>query len=332
MRHIILGVFFISSLFQQKLFSQNQEATRYYAHKVIVDSVLQTKIYTYLKVKEQIKEKDSLQWLALPLIQPKVGDVYYFDSGMQMGEFQSRELNRTFSSILFLASLGTTPEISDLNIVPSPVKDTVTQNDTPIVLHTVVVKEVIQTSGYSYLKVIEGDKTEWLAIVKIPAKAGETYTYDDAAPMKNFTSKELKRTFEEVIFVAKLTLVTDSDKKKLTTNNKSSSERNNLQKKSPVKIDATIEKLYENKNYYSDKTVVIKGKITKRTPNIMGKTWIHIEDGTSFSGKYDLTATTEDEIKVGDNVSIEGIISIDKDFGSGYFFEVIMENVTIQNK
>lgn len=328
----ILAILVLTAFTQSKLFSQNQTTTNLYAHKVMVDSVLQTKIYTYLKVKEQINGKDSLQWLALPLIKAKIGDIYYFDSGMQMGQFQSRELSRTFDNILFLGSLGTTPERSEINIVPAPVKDSIPQNIPPAIIHTVIVKEVIQTSGYSYLRVIEGDKEEWLAIVKVPAKVGQTYTYDDAATMKNFTSKELNRTFAEIVFVAKLNLLTEADKKKLAATKKSADEKNNLANKPTKKMVATIEKIFENKKYYSNKMVIIKGKVTKRTPDILGKTWIHIEDGTSFSGKYDLTVTTEDELKVGDIITIEGVISIDKDFGSGYFFEVIMEDATIQKK
>lgn len=320
---IILAAVIFTSLVQPKLFSQNQSAPRLYAHKVVVDSIIQTKAYTYLKVIERIKEKDSLQWLALPLIEPKIGDVYYFDKGMQMGLFVSRELNRTFNQILFLGSLGTTPEVSDKNIVPVPVVlDSAALNAPPAIIHTVVVQEVIQTSGYTYLRTKEGEKEIWIAIVKIPAIVGQTYTYDDAAPIKDFTSKELKRTFPEVFFIGKLTLATEN-KTTLEKNKKNTS-------KKPTKIvDASIAKLYENKKSFAGKAVRIKGKVTKRTPNIMGRTWIHIEDGTSFSGKFDITATTEQEVKVGDNISIEGEITIDKDFGSGYFFELIMEDANI---
>lgn len=325
MRTLIIAAIVFISAFQSNVFSQNISTPKLYAHKVIVDSIVQTKAYTYLKVKERIKEKDSLLWLALPLIEPKIGDVYYFDNGMQMGLFFSRELNRTFNQILFLGFLGTTPEVSDMNIVPVPVIDTVSSNNPPLIMHTVVVKEVIQTSGYSYLRVKEGEKEMWLAIVKIPATIGQTYTFDDAASIKDFTSKELKRTFQEVFFLAKLTLVPEN--KIILEKNKSKTS------KKPTKaVDVSIEKLYENKKSFSEKTVRITGKVTKRTPDVMGKTWIHIEDGTSFSGKYDLTITTNQEVKVGDEIIVEGEISLNKDFGSGYFFEVMMEDGTIQKK
>lgn len=325
MRLLFVATIALISVVHPKLYSQTQTTSKLYAHKVIVDSVLPTKAYTYLKVFERIKEKDSVQWLALPLFNPKAGDTYYFDSGLQMGEFFSKELNRTFMQIIFLGGLSTSAEVSEKNIVPAPVIDTIPQNAGPVEVHTVVVKEVIQTSGYTYLRVKEGAKEEWLAIVKIQAKVGQTYSYDDAAPMTDFTSKELKRTFKEILFLAKLTLSPD-------TKNVSSADKNKKMKSGNKAKEITIANLLENKKSYSGKTVQIKGKVTKYSPDILGKNWIHIEDGTDFLGKYDLTIIIDKEVKIGDAVSVEGKITLNKDFGSGYFFEVIMEDATIQNK
>ena len=78
----------------------------------------------------------------------------------------------------------------------------------------------------------------------------------------------------------------------------------------------------------------IKGQVTKFSPNIMGKNWVHIQDGTNDSGNYDLTVTTNDVVKVGDVVTFEGTIVLKKDFGAGYFYEVIMEDAKkfVQNE
>lgn len=323
MKFVFLFAVALLITFKAQLYAQGQAATRLYAHKVVVDSIAQTKAYTYLKVKEQINGKDSIQWLALPIIEPKIGDVYYFEGGLQMGEFKSKELNRTFKQIMFLGNLGTSPEMSDKNLVPAPVMDTIPVNTPPVVLHTVKVKEVIHTTGYTYLRVKEDDKEEWLAIVKMAAKVGQTYTYDDAALMTDFTSKELKRTFKEVLFIAKLTLVTED---------KSDAKKKKVKKSSVKAKQITIANLLEKKDTFSDKTVQITGKVTKYSSDILGKNWIHVEDGTDFLGKFDLTVTTKQEVKVGDSVVAEGRIVLNKDFGSGYFFEVLMEDATIQVK
>lgn len=334
MKYIFLLI--IIFLFQANLYSQVSNSPRLYAHKVVVDSVLQTKAYTYLKVRERIGEKDSVQWMALPLFQPKVGDVYYYESGLQMGEFQSKELNRTFDQILFLGALGTSPDMSDKNIVPAPVMDTIPMNATPPEVHAVVVKEVLQTSGYTYIRVKEGDKEMWLAIVKMPVIVGKLYTYDDASLMKDFTSKELKRTFKEIYFLAKLTLSTNSEATSKKQKEKPNATKSKSVEKKSVKIETaqggiSIATLFKNKTSYAGKTVIIKGAVSKFTPDIMDRNWIHIQDGTDYSGKYDLTITTNQSVKVkeGDVVTFEGKINLDKDFGSGYFFEVIMEDAAL---
>ena len=67
-------------------------------HKVLVKEVLQTTSYTYL----QVEESGKLQWLAIPKMEASKGETYYFQGGMEMVDFKSKELNRIFSSILFL--------------------------------------------------------------------------------------------------------------------------------------------------------------------------------------------------------------------------------------
>ena len=102
------------------------------------------------------------------------------------------------------------------------------------------------------------------------------------------------------------------------------------QEKANVKIEPcegclTIAKLFEDKKSFSGKTVKIRGQVTKYLPQIMGKNWIHIQDGSEFEGGYDLTVTTDLSANVGETVTFEGKITLDKDFGYGYFYNVLME-------
>lgn len=83
--------------------------------------------------------------------------------------------------------------------------------------------------------------------------------------------------------------------------------------------------LFANKKNYSGKTVKVKGKITKVNPSIMGKNWIHIQDGTSFEDQYDLTVTSDFIPVVGTIITVEGKIALDKDFGYGYAYPILME-------
>jgi hypothetical protein len=87
----------------------------------------------------------------------------------------------------------------------------------------------------------------------------------------------------------------------------------------------TIASLLENKKSLSGKSVKVKGQVTKFNPAIMGKNWVHIQDGTEFQGGFDLTITTDIQVSVGETITIEGKIVLDKDFGYGYVYSVLME-------
>lgn len=87
-----------------------------------------------------------------------------------------------------------------------------------------------------------------------------------------------------------------------------------------------ISDLLANKKSYSKKTIKVKGQVTKFNPQIMGKNWIHIQDGSEFEGGYDLTITSNQQVAVGDIITFEGKIVLDKDFGYGYFYNVLMED------
>jgi len=84
--------------------------------------------------------------------------------------------------------------------------------------------------------------------------------------------------------------------------------------------------LFSGKKTYEGKVIKITGKVTKFNAGIMGKNWIHIQDGSEFEGEYDLTVTTSGEATVGDIITLEGKITLDKDFGYGYFYKIIMED------
>ena len=90
-----------------------------------------------------------------------------------------------------------------------------------------------------------------------------------------------------------------------------------------------IATLFENPQQYAGKSIKVVGEVTKFTANIMGKNWIHFQDGTSYEGAYDLMLTSQEIVSVGDVVVFEGVIALDKDFGAGYFYKVIMEDAVL---
>jgi len=167
--------------------------------------------------------------------------------------------------------------------------------------------------------------------------------------MPNFESRELKRTFPTIYFVEGVSTNPNANpiqnkvntvQDKVITNtvdtkaiDLSSKSKPKLEKKEikikPVSGAITINQLYKDAKQYEGKIVKIKGEVTKFNPKIMNKNWIHIQDGTEYNGKFDLTLVTNAEAKVGDVIVIEGKVSLNKDFGYGYFYELIVENATL---
>lgn len=87
----------------------------------------------------------------------------------------------------------------------------------------------------------------------------------------------------------------------------------------------SIAQLYSDLTKYNGETIRVKGKVTKVNTAIMNKNWIHLQDGTEHNGQFDLTVTTDQEFQVGSVVTIEGRIALDKDFGYGYSYKVLLE-------
>lgn len=196
-------------------------------------------------------------------------------------------------------------------------------------VHKVEVEKVIQGSNYTYLLVSENKEELWLAIAKSEVKEDEILYFTDPLLMNNFTSKELNRTFESIYFVQKI-----SDKLPLDSDqpiSESGAQKAEITKLGNIKItpksgEITIAELFENHAKYAGKIVTITGIVSKYSPMIMDRNWAHIQDGTEFSGEFDLTVTTADSLEVGNQVTFSGKISLNKDFGAGYFYKIIMED------
>lgn len=198
------------------------------------------------------------------------------------------------------------------------------------------VKEVIQTSKYTYLKVYENFAERWVAVTRMDAKKGEKYYYDSALAMNNFHSKELDRDFETIYFINKVSTIPLSVQKKLGSIPSQHSAKTVAPKSSSISLEKasdeiTVAQVFEKKATFAKKEIKIRGIVVKVNKQIMGKNWIHIQDGTSYNESFDLTITTQDLPKIGDEVTFKGTIILDKDFGAGYFYNVIMEDAKMLN-
>jgi len=80
------------------------------------------------------------------------------------------------------------------------------------------------------------------------------------------------------------------------------------------------------------KTVRVRGKVMKISRMIMGKNWLHIQDGTGnpLKNEHDLVVTTTEDPGEGVVVTVEGKLSAERDFGAGYKYVVIVEDAKVE--
>ena len=77
------------------------------------------------------------------------------------------------------------------------------------------------------------------------------------------------------------------------------------------------------------KKVRIRGQVVKFNANIMGRNWLHLQDGTGAAGTNDLTITSAATVNVGDTILAKGVVTTNKDFGFGYKYDVIIEKADV---
>ena len=83
-----------------------------------------------------------------------------------------------------------------------------------------------------------------------------------------------------------------------------------------------------------DKQVRVSGKVVKYNVGIMGKNWIHLQDGSgsATTGNHDILVTSTGQTKLGDIITASGVVHTDRDFGAGYVYKVLIEDAAIESK
>ncbi len=213
-----------------------------------------------------------------------------------------------------------------------------TNENLPEGIHKVTAVDLNQTSQYTYVLVKESGAEYWVAIPRKEITKGTDYYYRDGLEMNNFKSKELNKTFDKVLFLEQLedniNAVNSGIEIPGTEEVKGTSDVAPEEKIDeiiePVEGGLSIQELWSGKDELESKTVIVKGKVTKYNPEIMGFNWVHIQDGTEFDGHYDLTITTLESVSPGDVVVFKGTVTLNKDFGYGYFYELLMEQAILE--
>ncbi len=161
-----------------------------------VTEVIAAGSYTYLHVSKDGKKT----WLAIPRRDIAVGAEIEYGDGAVMKDFHSSSLNRTFKEVLFLGGVVTAgqPALAAPAGHPPVPADPAAQENLPNVGK---VSESLAAGSYTYLHVAGDGGDAWLAIPRRDVPVGAEVRYADGMVMKDFHSRALDRTFEEVFFL-----------------------------------------------------------------------------------------------------------------------------------
>jgi predicted small lipoprotein YifL len=92
----------------------------------------------------------------------------------------------------------------------------------------------------------------------------------------------------------------------------------------------TVAEVFAEKDGLGGQKVTVRGKIVKVNAGIMNTNWLHVRDGSGAEGTNDLTVTTAGTVpNVGDTVLLTGTVALNKDFGMGYSYDVIVEDAEV---
>ncbi len=203
------------------------------------------------------------------------------------------------------------------------------------------VTETVDAAGYTYVQVDSGTEKIWAAAPAFTVAVGDSVVVPDGMPMQNYHSKTLDRDFPVVYFVdsvlnasapstpdASGAAMPEDQSAKTVAATPTDVDLSNITK---AEGGVTVGEIFGDKANLGGKEVVLRGKVVKVSSQIMGKNWLHIQDGSGdeAAGTHDLTVTTSATANVGDTVVVSGPLTLDKDFGYGYQYNVIIEDASV---
>jgi len=219
--------------------------------------------------------------------------------------------------------------------------------------------ETMDSGGYTYMKLASGGGEVWAAVNATKVKKGQTVTVVNAMAMDGFESKTLHRKFDRILFgslaapgtaggappidaaAAQGQMPPDhpdaSDPKfrEMMASQHAAAAQGPADvgsvKVSKAEGGKTVGEIYAERKALADKEVIVRGKVVKFLPGIMGHNWLHVRDGsgTAEAKDNDLTVTTDETAAIGDVVVVKGTVKIDQDFGAGYAYPVLIEKAKI---
>ncbi len=213
---------------------------------------------------------------------------------------------------------------------------------------TGILREQIPVEPYVYVRLETVDGDIWAAVNEAPLTIGASVTVYNAFAMEQFASETLNRTFELIYFGALEPLrgmeggatmnggAAGAAGASEAFPGASGTPLAEVAKVGPVKRASganarTIGEVWGEKVHLIGATVSIRGVVVKYNPGVMGKNWIHLQDGSgdAANGTHDLVVTSLDAAAVGDTVTVTGTVQTNRDVGAGYVFALLVEDAKI---
>jgi hypothetical protein len=204
------------------------------------------------------------------------------------------------------------------------------------------VLETMDSGGYTYAFLDTGQDQRWVAALETPVAVGDVIQTDAGMIMTDFTSSTLDRTFDIVYFVGGLqNLSGASEPATQAVAGAMPAGHPDISGGAAPAATATgieayeegkdIAYVYANREELAGNAITLRGKVVKYNPGILGWNFVHIQDGSgdAAAGDNDLIVTTKAETAVGNTVLLTGNIVLDKDFGAGYSYPVLLEDASI---
>jgi hypothetical protein len=190
--------------------------------------------------------------------------------------------------------------------------------------------ETMNAAGYTYVLLNTGSGKIWAAATETSVKVGQRVSVPAGELMTDFSSKALNRTFDRIYFVSGIypegTLGKTADQGHgMAGSSRTVVTDTHVEGVAKAEGGYTVEEILTRSSELNGKKVKVRGRVVKFTASIMGTNWMHIQDGTPG----DLTVTTDTLVAKGDLVMVEGILSVNKDFGMGYVYPAIIEKAMV---
>jgi hypothetical protein len=201
------------------------------------------------------------------------------------------------------------------------------------------VAETMDAGNYTYVRLTTGSGDVWAATSRFTVAVGDRITVPVETPMTNFHSQTLNRDFPIIYFASHIAREGEPASAAPAPaspmpGHASAPPAAASGPVAPAPGSTTIAEVWAKSRALAGKPVTVRGKVVKYNAGILGVNWVHLQDG---SGKAedrtnDLTVTTNESCAVGDVVTMSGTLALDKDFGAGYSYPVILEQARLRRQ